>query len=126
MPVTIYPFPAGAPENHLYDVFVNQERVTAHEARVSAVPFNRHWPGHQRTLDQTELIPFISFEMTEPTEVRVAAHADVDSAVVRPSSQNIRPLCRGREITFTIPRPGQYSLEINGSRGALLLFGIIN
>ena len=122
MPVTIYPFPAGAPENHRYDVYVNKERVTAHEARVSAMPFNRHWPGHQRTLDQTELIPFVSFEMTESTEVRVIAHADFDSALVRPSFKNIKPLCRGREITFTIPKPGQYSLEIDGSQGALLLF----
>ena len=34
-----------------YRVKINGEEVALNTARVSAVPFNRRWPGHQRQLE---------------------------------------------------------------------------
>lgn len=39
-----------------YRVFVNKKEVRLDCARASAFPINRRWPGHQRQLEQTELI----------------------------------------------------------------------
>ena len=52
-----------------YEVYVNGERVDLNVARVSAYPFNRRWPGHQRQIDQTELINFLSMETDEEVEL---------------------------------------------------------
>ena len=48
-----------------YKVKINGEEVHTDTARVSAFPFNRRWPGHQRSIDQTELINFVSLETDE-------------------------------------------------------------
>lgn len=122
MSLTLYPLPDGAPQCDLYTIYINDQQVVAHAARVSAMPFNRNWPGHQRTLDQTEVIPFVSFNMVEPVHIRVITHTDYREAVLRPSSKGITPACRPRELSFTLSIPGQYSLEIDGTKGALQLF----
>ena len=44
---------------------INGETVETNTARVSKIPFNRRWPGHQRSKDQTELISFVSCETDE-------------------------------------------------------------
>ncbi len=44
-----------------YKVIINGEDVICDTARVSAMPFNRRWLGHQRSIDQSELVNFISF-----------------------------------------------------------------
>jgi hypothetical protein len=117
-----YNFPLGEPENTIFEIYLDGKPVKAHEARVSAVPFNRHWPGHQRTLDQTELVPFINFELDAPVSVCVISKKDFKEAVVRPLSRDIKPISKNREIIFTIPGPGQYTLELDGPQEALHLF----
>ena len=118
----IYSLPVGEPANDLYEILIDGKKAQAHSARVSAMPFNRHWPGHQRTLDQTEIIPFVGFETDGPVEVRVRTKQTFSSAVVRPSSRGVMPVWNSGEIIFTLPGPGQYSLEIDGEKGALQLF----
>ena len=43
-----------------YIVKINGKEVSLDVARVSKVPFNRRWPGHQRGMEQSELINFLS------------------------------------------------------------------
>lgn len=117
-----YRLPMGEPENTTYDIYIEGERTQAFEARVSAMPFNRHWPGHQRPLDQTELVPFVRFGLDSPVALRVVAGRDFREVVVRPLARGIKPVVRGREILFTVPGPGQYTLELDGPHGALHLF----
>jgi len=122
MAYRIYHLPPEAPKNNSYDIHIENEPVQAHAARVSAMPFNRHWPGHQRSLDQTEVVPFVSFELDAPAAFCVVAGKDFQEAVVRPASRGVKPVCRGREIRFTLPGPGQYTLELDGVKGALHIF----
>jgi hypothetical protein len=118
----IYAFPAGEIENKSYAVTVDGIPVKAHEARVSAMPFNRNWPGHQRPMDQTELAPFISFGLNSPVEIRVIPRKPFLVAIVRPLSRGIVPRAENSEIIFTIPEAGQYTLELDGTREALHIF----
>jgi len=44
-----------------YAISVNGKQVDAITTRVSAMPFNRYWPGAQRPLEQTERTSYICF-----------------------------------------------------------------
>ena len=52
MPVKIYPVTGKELFHDGYEVKVNGKPVAPDAARVSAIPYNRRWPGHQRTEDQ--------------------------------------------------------------------------
>jgi len=58
-------FPVGQQVYEGCNVTVNQRKIKPYSARVSAMPFNRAWPGHQRSLEQTEMAGFLSFEADE-------------------------------------------------------------
>jgi hypothetical protein len=101
---------------------VDGHAVPMHRARVSAYPVNEFWPDHQRPLSQTEIASFASWEMTAPVEVEVVSRRPVQSVRVRPMSARIGPVVEGEVIRFTVTRPGQYAVEVNGSHQALHLF----
>ena len=44
--------------SELYEIKLNGTPAKANFARVSAMPFNCTWPGHQRPLEQTEEAAF--------------------------------------------------------------------
>lgn len=96
--------------------------VCTHQARVSACPMNQVWPGYQRPRTQTEIASFAAWDMAAPVDVVVASARPVQSARVRPRSAGIPPAVEGNTIRFTITRPGQYTVEVNGSHRALHLF----
>ena len=50
----IYDVPDGEELSGLYTVRAGADVVPVRFCRVSAMPYNTVWPGHQRPLDQTE------------------------------------------------------------------------
>ena len=60
--------------------------VQLNTARVSAVPFNRRWPGHQRCLEETELINFLSCAADEPLEFEITPKNPFEKIDIRPKS----------------------------------------
>ena len=96
--------------------------MDAYQARVSAMPYNITWPGHQRTLDQTELASVLSFEADEKVELEVEAAWDFEEAIVRPLSKNVKVQRCGRTCKFVIEKCGQYTLELDGFHKALHIF----
>ena len=117
-PVTDTGLPHGG-----YRVWVNGSEVSLNAARVSAVPFNRRWPGHQRQLDQTEPADFLLMEATGPVSFRILPPERCSSAVIRPASLGIRPRIEADgTIVFTLPEPAHFTLEPFGRRNALHLF----
>ena len=85
--VRIHPLPAGEAASGDFSAVIGGERATPWLCRVSAMPYNTVWPGHQRPLEQTEPASFLSFEMQEPVEVRLTANRPFAEAVVRPLNQ---------------------------------------
>ena len=61
MSYRVYPVTRTELDCKDYRVKINGEEIALNSARVSAEPFNRYWPGHQRQIEQTELINFASF-----------------------------------------------------------------
>ena len=115
-------FPVGQQIFEGCSVTVNQRKAKPYLARVSAMPFNRSWPGHQRSEEQTELVGFVSFEADEAVSMTVTWQAPPREVLVRPLSRDVRVKLDGCTATFPLPGCGQYTVEADGWHGALHVF----
>src|SRR5512137_1615828 len=122
MSFRIYPVPVEEDAATDYVLTVGGQPVFAHPARVSAHPLNQVWPGYQRPKAQTEIASFAGWDMAAPVEVAVVSARPVQSVKVRPQSAGITPRIEGDTLRFTIAKPGQYTVEVNGMHQALHLF----
>ncbi len=121
----VYPVIPTSPACHDYSVTVNGLRAETNTARVSAVPFNRRWPGHQRQIDQSEAVQFLSMATDEPLdfEIRPREPFDASKLKIRPRSLGITPeITQDGAIRFTLPRPAYFTVEAYGRNRALHLF----
>ncbi|MBR6765562.1 MAG: hypothetical protein IKM06_03665 [Clostridia bacterium] len=105
-----------------YLVKINGTAVPLDVARVSRVPFNRRWPGHQRPLDQTELINFLSLSSSEPLEFEIIPKNKFDDVAIRPLEANIKAQISDGAIRFTLDRPQYFTVEPFGRNNALHIF----
>ena len=105
MAIRLYPAPPGAAVSRAFAVSVNGQAAPVRVARVSAVPFNCRWPGHQRPFSQSEPAWFVGFAMDEPAALRVTAPAPFREGV-RYAEQNL--YARSRELVGDRdPRPAR-------------------
>jgi len=114
--------PSGEKISDDFEISLNGISAKAYSARVSAMPFNRGWPGKQRPLWQTEEASFLTFAMDEPVNVELKALTEFNEVIVRPLSKKIKPETDGQNIRFTIEKPGQYTVELDGIHKALHIF----
>ena len=124
MSIQIYPVIPVEPQCSDYTVFVNGKQVATNTARVSAVPFNRRWPGHQRDISQSEAIQFLSLAADQPIDFEIIPNLpfDIDKLKIRPRSLGIKPTLRDGKICFTLPHPAYFTVEAYGRNKALHLF----
>ena len=122
MAVHIYPVIRCGEECKDYILKVNGVALDLHTARVSAVPFNRRWPGHQRQIEQTELINFALFETDEAVEIEIIAPQPFEKLEIRPRTLGITPEIDGRTIRFTLPHAAYFTVEPYGRHRALHIF----
>lgn len=121
--VKVYPVTKTAPLCDDYEVFVNGVRAELNTARVSAYPINRRWPGHQRQIEQTEPVCFLSFACDEAVELIIKPKDPFYTADVRPhdfaGSAKIIPCDR---IVVRLDRPQYLTVEPYGTNRALHIF----
>ena len=122
MSVDIYPVIPIEDRCHDYTVKINGQVVTADTARVSAFPFNRRWPGHQRPIDQSELNNFISFAMDEPVEIEVIPAVPFETVHIRPLALGIVPTVCDGSIKFRLDKPAYFTVEPFGRSHPLHIF----
>jgi len=104
------------------EVTVNGKGVDVRACRVSAVPYNIPWPGHQRPLDQSELASYLLVEGSGPANFAVTRKTPFKTCVIRPLSRGVKATVEGRTARFTLNAPGYFSVEFDGERHALHLF----
>ena len=108
--------------NDDYTVTINGQPCDVRECRVSAIPFNRVWPGRQRDFSQSESAAFITFSGDEEVTVRVVAKKTFHNAVIRPLSKEIKVEDDGEALVFTLREHGSYILELDDEHNALHIF----
>jgi len=122
----LYTGPVFARQSRDYYVEANGEPVFVHGVTVSAMPTNELWRGTQRTEEETEQASFINFDFEGSVTLRIICAWEIFYARVLPASKGIAPVRgeknKGDEVTFTITKPGQYILEINGLHKPLHIF----
>lgn len=123
MPFKIYPVTQTENKCEDYSIKINGISVSPDTARVSAVPFNRRWPGHQRGLEQTELINFVSLEADEPLHFEIKPAKPFEDVAVRPRELGINPeISADGTISFTLQKAAYFTVEPYGRNGALHIF----
>lgn len=109
-------------KNTDYDVWINNRECEVRECRVSAMPFNRPWPGRQRDIFQSESAGFITFTADEEVNLHVKCKKQFQKAVVRPLSKAIVPTVKDNDIFLKLTHPGSYVLELDDEHNALHIF----
>lgn len=89
---------------------------------VSAFPYNRRWPGHQRTTDQREIAYFARLAAEGPVTFEYTPDHAFSVCTIRPLSAQVTSKIKDGKVTFTLPHPGGYSVELDGLHNALHLF----
>lgn len=118
----VYPLPQGEKETDAFKCDVDGKENAVYTCRVSAIPFNRTWPGGQRPLDQTGEAYFTYFDIGAQADITVTVGRAFSEAVIRPLSKNIKITPVGQQLHFTVSEPGQYSLELDGREQNLHIF----
>ncbi len=109
-----------------FEVVWNNTAQTAEPARVSAMPINRVWPGKQRSLDQTEIAWFVNLDWVEGVQ-EAGLLIKMDDALrqsieIRPLASAIAKRVDADGIHLTLNGPCCFTVEVNGSAGALHVF----
>jgi len=116
-------YPIKEELNQDLKIAVNGMEVQAVNTRVSAMPFNRYWPGQQRPLNQTEMASYLYVATDEtPLCVTVTPARTFETVTVRPLSAGIKPSVAEGSIQFTVQTHGYYTVELDGPHNALHLF----
>ena len=118
----VYPMSVGEPPSAAFTMTVDGAPTPLYSARVSKHPINRRWPGHQRPVEQTELASFALFEMDAPAQIVLKPSCPFHNVIVRPLSRAVHPRVEAGVISFTLPRAGAYTVELDGPHCALHLF----
>ena len=105
-----------------YKVKINGESVPLNSARVSAHPLNRRWPGHQRGIEQTELVNFLSFATDGPVTIEITPRDGFESFTVRPLEAKFDSRREGDKIILELRGAGYYTVEPYGRNQALHIF----
>ena len=106
-----------------YKVFVNGIEVSVYNCRISAYPFNRHWPYHQRQLEQSEKVSYVNIVSDEDIDIKIIpAKKDYSRIMLKPYSKNVVTIREGDTISFSLKEHGGYVLELDDYHGCLYIF----
>lgn len=108
-----YPAPAEAPRNDAFKVEVRQDAGAWQPVDVYAVKVDKTERGKHNVV----LTSVATFDFDGVAEVRVVSNGQmVKTCEVRPQSYAISPEVSGDTILFSLDRPRQISVEVNGDR----------
>ena len=120
--VVLYPGPDKEPKSNDFKMFVNDQPVFVYQARVSKYPINQVWPGYQRPINQTEIASFAYFDFSGKIEVKIISDKPIQTLNIRPTPFGIKPTIKGNTISFSLSKPMQFVVEVNGYHNALHIF----
>lgn len=103
-----FPVPEGIPHNDDFAVKVRAPGGEWQELFEYSVPIDMHNVRHAS---------MVHFDFSGAVEVSVTSNrGPIETARIRPLSAGITPTFDGRTLSFTLSKPGNLSVEINGDR----------
>ena len=105
-----------------YEVFLNGEEVPVYTCRISKMPFNRPWPGHQREINQTEIASFVNIVSDEKVDIKVRVKIKHEKVSIRPYSKNILYEADGEYVSFCLEKQEQLVLCGDDLHNCLYIF----
>jgi hypothetical protein len=118
----IYNAPEQEKKSDDFEMFVNNKPVFVYQARVSKYPINQIWPGYQRPLNQTEIASFAYFDFKGKVTIKINSNKEIKTLDIRPREYGIKSAIKGNSIEFTLSKPAQFVVEVNGYHKALHIF----
>jgi len=97
------------------------ERPVFETCRVSAVPFNRQWPGHQRELSQTAEARYVQLEADGRTRWIDVGDAKIP-AMLLPLSEADRLVSRDGRWRLRVDCPADYVVDFGTAAPAVQVF----
>ena len=105
-----------------YSVTVNGEEVPVYTCRISKYPFNRAWPGYQRSAAQTDVVSFVNIISDEKLDFKVKVKFPYEKIMIRPYSKEISYVDNDGEVSFTIENEGGYVFAPDDFHHTLYIF----
>lgn len=117
-------FSKEAPVSSDYKVTVNGVEIPVYTCRISACPFNTWWPGHQRQIEQSEIVSYVNLVSDEELSVLVEPKTKTayERIMIKPYSKGIKAEIKDGKIAFTLKNNGAYVLELDDYHGLLYIF----
>jgi len=115
-PVRVYPPAPQEPLSTQFTVSAGGHDVPVYLATVLAMSVERRLKTDLLHFSDGDLgqSSFASFDLRGDAPVSITCPQPVTSAKILPTSCGIVPQVSGNTVTFTLSKPGQYVLEING------------
>jgi predicted small secreted protein len=108
--VVTYPAPLGGiPLSSDFSVTADGRQVDVYQVKVPP-----QWIGYTPCPLSYEIASMAYFDFSGTVKVQITSTRPVSSAVVRPLRHGIEPSVNGNTISFTLSRPLNLSVEING------------
>ncbi len=105
-----------------YHVKLNGKTLELNKITVSAMPFNRVFPGKQRSLDQTEEAYFVTADIKDSAVMEISVDEGFDDYEIRPLAFDLSDKRVSNTVTLKIDRPMQFTFEPDGFHNALHVF----
>ena len=96
-----------------YEVRWNDRVLHLESARISAMPFNRVWTGKQRTLDQTRMAKFTTFDMSDKGVLAVTFPRTVPRVTLYPLSKGNQMTIDGNRLVVRMEAPEHLVLDFD-------------
>lgn len=113
--VRIYPAPSGEPLSTDFKVTVDQRNVPVYLATVAtADPAKRKRISIGDYASYADHTSFVSFDLQGSAKISITCPKIIKNATVLPASARIIPAISGHSVVFTVSKPGQLELDVNG------------
>ena len=107
-----------------YKVYLNGREIPVYTCRISAYPLNVWWPGHQRPVDQSEVVSYVNLVSDEEftLEIEPLTKTAYERIMVKPYSKGVKPEVKDGKIRIKLKENGGYVLELDDYHGLLYIF----
>ncbi len=111
----VSPAPAGEPLSTNFTVTVGSDTVPVYLAKVAtADPVKRRRINIRDDTSFADFTSFASFNLSGRVQVSVNCPELIETAKILPATSGITPVVSGNHLIFTVSRPCQLELEVNG------------